>query len=390
MSQAGLRSVLRGNVLWLSLVSLLNDTASEMVYPLLPLFLVGTLGASTAALGAIEGAANTTSSLLKLASGWLSDRFDRRKPLVAVGYGLAGVARPFLALATAAWHVLVIRVSDRTGKGIRTAPRDALLAAAVEPSYRGRAFGVHRAADHFGALVGPLLGALLLLVLADRLRLVFLIAAVPGIFAFLLVLLRVREESGAPVAVKAAPSLRGLDPSLLRFLVVAGLFTLGNATEAFLLLRASDLGVAAAAIPVLWAVHNGSQMLSAVPGGAFADRFGPRLAIGAGWALHALAYLGFAFASEAWHAWALFILYGLVHGVVEAPERALVAALAPAERRGSAFGAYHFVVGIAALPASVLFGVLWSRHGAAVPFLTAAGFGLAAAVALPLVLRRHA
>jgi MFS family permease len=385
VSGARVRDLLRGNVLWLSLVSLLNDTASEMIYPLLPFFLVITLGAGTAVLGAIEGAAESASSLVKLIGGWFSDRFGRR-PLVTAGYGIAGAVRPILALSTAPWHVLALRLGDRFGKGIRSAPRDALLAESVAANRRGTAFGIHRAADHLGAAIGPLIAAALLLAWPGQIRRVFAIAAIPGIVGALLVVWKVRETHTTAGEQPRAPEHSGapFDPAFFRYLAVLLLFTLGNASDAFLLLRASELGVPMAAVPLLWSVHHVGKSLLSVPGGMFADRLGPRRAIAGGWLVYAAVYAAFAFAGEAWHAWALFVVYGIFHALTEAPEKALVAALAPAGRRGAAFGAYHGAIGVAALPASMIFGLLWARFGPAVPFLTGAALALAATLLLPI------
>ena len=389
--------LLRGNVLWLSLVSLLNDTASEMIYPLLPLFLTGTLGAGAAVLGAIEGIAESASSLLKLASGWISDRFGRRKPLVAAGYAIAAVARPLIAVAAAPWHVLAIRLADRAGKGLRAAPRDALLAASIPAHVRGRAFGIHRAADHVGAVAGPVIASLLLLGLSGALRPVFALAALPGIVAVLVIVFRVRESrTGADAAVAStgtlakAVSFHGLGPVLPGYLAAVFVFTLGNATDAFLLLRARDLGVPVAAIPLLWSALHVSKAMWSVPGGLLADRIGPRHAIGAGWLVYAATYGAFAVASTAWQAWSLFLFYGLFYGLTEAPEKALVAALAPRERAGQAFGAFHFAIGIGALPASVLFGVLWQRSGPHIAFAAGAALALLACVVLVARVPAHA
>jgi len=394
--------LLGGNVLWLSVVSLLNDAASEMIYPLLPVFLVGSLAAGPAFLGLIEGVAESVSSFLKLGSGWLSDRVRRRKPLVAGGYALAAVARPLIALAAAPWHVLVIRFSDRIGKGLRSAPRDALLAASVPAERRGAAFGFHRAADHAGAVIGPVIATLLLLAFDQRLRPVFALAAVPGAIAVIVVLVRVRERAPghsarerANATVTAEPGDAGatrvtLDRTFLAYLAVLTLFTLGNATDAFLLLRAEDIGVPIALVPLLWAAHHVSKMAWNLPGGMLADRFGPRRAIVAGWTVYALTYAGFAFAGTAWHAWALFLVYGLFYGLTEAPEKALVARLTSATNRGAAFGAYHFAIGVAALPASVIFGVLWMAGGPRVAFLLGAGIAILAAALLPIVVREAA
>lgn len=400
--RAGWRAVVRGNVLALAVVSLLNDAASEMIYPLLPLFLTGVLGATPAMLGLIEGVADSTASFVKLVSGQVSDRLRRRKSLVVWGYGVAAVARPMIALVSAAWHVLVIRFADRIGKGVRTAPRDALLAESVDAPYRGRAFGVHRAADHAGAVIGPLAASALLLLLDNDLRAVFLIAAVPGVLALVVVWLGVRETAGtaqgarvaatggtttgvaaaAPANARVRLVWHEIDAPLLRFLPVVALFTLGNATDAFLLVRAQQLGVPIALLPMLWAVHHVAKMAGSVPGGALADRFGARRIIIAGWLVYAAVYTGFALASTALHAWLLFVLYGAFYALTESPEKALVAEYSTATRRGAAFGAYHFAIGITALPASVIFGLVWQRFSPGAAFALGAALALAAALLL--------
>ena len=375
-----LRAVLRGNVLWLGMVSLFTDLSSEMIYPLLPFFLTTTLGAGAAFLGMVEGVAETTASLLKLASGWLSDRVGRRKPLVVLGYGIAGFVRPWIALATAPWHVLALRFSDRIGKGIRASPRDALLADSVDPGVRGVAFGFQRAADHAGAVLGPLAASAILLAAPGRYRLVFGLAAIPALISVAILWLRVQERPVTRTVETGVrfEGLRGLPRSFHLFLVVIVLFTLGNATDAFLLLRAQQLGIGLAWIPALWAMLHVSKMLWSVPGGLLADRAGPRIAIISGWLIYAAVYCGFAFATSASHVWLLLAVYGLFYGLTEAPEKALVAALAPRARRGAAYGAYHFAVGVAALPASVIFGLLWQHFGAAFALITGALIALTA------------
>ncbi|HEX6559189.1 MAG TPA: MFS transporter, partial [Longimicrobiales bacterium] len=367
----GVKDLLRGNVLWLGVVSLLTDLSSEMIYPLLPFFLTQTLGAGAAFLGVVEGVAETTASLFKLASGWFSDHVGKRKSLVLIGYGIASVARPLIAIATAPWQLLAIRFSDRVGKGIRTAPRDALLADSVDASVRGAAFGIHRSADHAGAVLGPLVASGLLLLAPGRYRLIFALAAIPAALSVIVLWTRVRENTGSIATDGKArfQGFRGLPREFHTFLVVIVLFTLGNATDAFLLLRAQQLGVHVAMIPLLWAALHVSKMSCSVPGGVLSDRAGPRVAIVGGWLVYALVYAGFAVANTTWHVWALFLVYGLFYGLTEAPEKALVAMLAPSERRGAAFGAYHFAVGVAALPASVIFGVLWQHFGAVTALL---------------------
>jgi MFS family permease len=374
-------------VIALGVVSLLTDASSEMIYPLLPLFLSSALGAGPLAIGAIEGAAESVASLLKLFSGWWSDRLPRRKPLVIAGYGLASVVRPLIGLTQSVGQVLAIRLIDRAGKGIRGAPRDALIADAVDPSQRGRAFGFHRAADHAGAVAGSI----------DRgrrysgwgglsLRTVFLLAAVPAAAAMIALIFGVRE-SKRPVEAGKAPNLglRGLDRRFWAYLAVLLVFTLGNSTDALLLLRANELGISAALIPILWAVLHVVKSLSSTPGGVLSDRFGRRPLIIGGWLVYGAVYLGFAAASATWHAWALFLVYGLYFGMTEGVEKALVADLVPAGVRGAAFGWYNLTIGLAALPASLIFGGLWQAYGAPTAFGVGAGLALAASVGLYFV-----
>lgn len=400
------RGLLRGNVLWLAVASFLNDASSEMIFPLLPLFLVGTLGAGPAFLGVVEGVAETTASFVKLAGGWLSDRLRRRKALVTGGYALAAATRPLMAAATLPWHVLAIRFTDRVGKGVRTAPRDALLAESVAPEFRGRGFGFHRAADHAGAVLGPLLAAGILVLFPGDLRLVFFLALIPAALAVLAVAVRVREigpasgrraamassggaggddggsDAVGPRAAKAPKPAAPVRRRFAAFLAVLVLFTLGNASDAFLLLRAADLGVPTAAIPLLWVALHLSKMAFNVVGGGLADRTGARPALVAGWVVYAVVYGGFALATEPWHAWGLFVAYGLFYGLTEPSERVLVASMAGPESRARAFGAYHFAIGIAALPASVVFGLLWEAYGAAAAFGVGAALALLAAAGL--------
>ena len=387
------RPSLGRNVYALSVVSFLTDVSSEMIYPLLPIFLTTVLGANASFIGAIEGAAETTASLLKLASGWWSDRMKRRKPLVVLGYGIASAMRPLVAIAQSASQVLLIRVADRVGKGIRNAPRDALLAESVHPSIRGRAFGFHRAADHAGGVLGPLIAfAVLTWHLAD-LRTVFWLAAIPGALSVLVLLVAVREVPRAATAASpdAAPDLsQPLGARFWRVMLVIFLFTLGNSTDAFLLLRASQLGVPVALAPILWAALHVVKSASSTPGGALSDRIGRAPTLIAGWLLYALVYLGFAKAGVAWQAWALFGFYGLYFGLTEGSERALIADLVLPARRGTAFGWYNLAIGLGALPASILFGYVWDHAGASMAFVMGASFAVAAAVGMALVSPRAA
>jgi MFS family permease len=351
-------------VILLGFTSLFTDVGTEMIFPLLPVFLSETLRASPAFLGLVEGAADTVSSLLKLASGVIADRVARRKPLVLFGYGLSSAARPFVALATLPWHVLAVRVTDRIGKGIRSSPRDALIADAAGDR-AGRAFGFHQAMDNVGAVVGPLL-ATGLLALGLTLRGVFWIAVVPGVLATSLVAL-VRETPRATfpdaAAADAAKPGRVLSPTLVSYLCILALFSLGNSSDVFLLLRARALGLTTAQIPVLWAVLNASKVVWAYVGGDAADRLPRARLVAGGWLVFAGVYLGLGQATAPWHVWALFVVYGLFYGLTEPVEKALIKDLVRADQRGRAYGAYNFVIGVTSLPAGLLMGFLWKAWG---------------------------
>ena len=384
------------NIFALSLVSLLNDVSSEIIYPLLPLFLSLTLGASPAVVGLIEGAAESVSSLLKLFAGYFSDRRGARKAFVVLGYSLANFVRPLLAFATS-WHqVLAIRLTDRVGKGIRSAPRDAMIADTVAVEERGLAFGFHRAMDHTGAVIGPLIGYLLVMWFAANRNLptagdftkIFLMASIPALAAVLVVVFFVRETQRKPTpsgSVAIAPphfSLRGFDGNFKRFLVLVALFTLSNSSDAFLLLRARDAGVSIVTIPLLWAALHVSKVLSSIFGGDLSDRLGRRRMIVSGWILYAAVYAGFAFVASAISVWALFLIYGIYFGLAEGAEKALVADLVRPEQRGTAYGLYNLAFGITVLPASLMMGGLWYWRGPATAFLVSATLGATAALLL--------
>ena len=381
------RPKLGRNVMALAAVSFLTDVSSEMIYPLLPIFLTSVLGANASFIGAIEGAAETTASLLKLASGWWSDRVQKRKPLVLLGYAIASTMRPLVAIATSASQVLVIRVADRVGKGIRNAPRDALIAESVDPSIRGRAFGFHRAADHAGGVLGPLIAFAVLTLHLAEIRTVFWLAAIPGALSVIVVWLAVRDVPRSVQSVDAAPPdlSQPLGKQFWRVLGVIFLFTLGNSTDAFLLLRASQLGVPVALAPILWAALHLVKSAASTPGGALSDRIGRRPTLIAGWVLYAAVYLGFALADAPWQAWALFGVYGMFFGLTEGSERALIADLVALERRGTAFGWYNLAIGLGALPASLMFGYVWDHAGPSTAFMMGASLALAAALGMMIV-----
>jgi MFS family permease len=373
-------------VIALGVVSFFTDLSSEMIYPLLPLFLVDVLGAGAIALGTIEGIAESTAALLKVASGWWTDRIRRRKPLIVGGYTLSGAARPLIGLA-GVWPVVVLlRFGDRVGKGLRTSPRDALIAD-VTPSERlGAAYGLHRAMDHAGAVAGPLVAAGLLLIPAMTLRSVFLLAAIPAAVVVVVLVLAVREPARTQESVTEVLSLRdgwgAMGTPMRRLLLALVVFTLGNSTDAFLLLRLTDAGFAAGWVAVLWSLHHVIKMVANLYGGQVSDRLGRRNLIIVGWMVYAAIYLGFGLTSSNAALVALFLGYGIYFGLTEPVERAWVASLASQESRGSAFGFYHGAIGLTALPASLLFGIIYASAGPAAAFGTGAGLALVATVLL--------
>ncbi len=387
---------LSGNVFALSLVSLLNDTSSDIIYPLLPAFLALTLGASPFAIGLIEGFAESVAAFLKLFSGYLSDKFDSRKFPVFLGYSLASITRPLLAFVGSWQQVLFVRVTDRVGKGIRGAPRDAIIAASVPEEKRGLAFGFNRAADHLGAVIGPIVAFVLLSYFAadassptaQEYQQVFLYASVPVVIGLFVIVFFVKEEkrkksdeetSVTPIKL----SLKEFDGNFKRFLIVVAVFTLSNSTDAFLLLRAEQAGIAPAVLPLLWMALHLSKVFSSLIFGDLSDKVGRKTLIFSGWILYAFVYAGFAFVGAAWQTWALFLIYGVFFGLTEGVEKALVADLVPKEKRGTAYGFYNLAFSITVFPASIIFGALWNVFDSpVVPFLVSASISVCAAIML--------
>jgi MFS family permease len=382
-------------------VSFFTDTASEMVYPLLPLFLTRVLGAGAMSLGVIEGVAEAANSVLKIVSGWLTDRWNAPKRLVLGGYGLSSAVRPLMALVSAWPQVLVLRFTDRLGKGVRTSPRDAMLARFAPEDRRGRVYGFHRAMDHAGAVMGPLAASAYLYFNPEAYRSLFAWTLVPGVLV-ILILLRV-PESRAQRGVRLEPDQdrRGVprqpeqdNPTHLprRFYLATAVilvFSLGNASDAFLLLRLSNLGIASMWIPLLWSALHVVKVVSSIAGGSLSDRFGRRTMIGLGWMVYAAIYLAFGHFDHRGTVIAIFLLYGIYFGLTEGVEKAWVADMAPADRRGTAFGIYNAALGIGTLAASLLFGFLWTRVSPPVAFFTGGGLALAATVLLYLLFPRN-
>ncbi len=372
-------------------VSLFTDMASEMVYPLLPLFLTQVLGASAMSLGVIEGAAEAASSALKVVSGWLADRSRSPKKLVLIGYGIASSVRPLIAIATAWPQVLAIRFADRIGKGIRGAPRDAMLADFAPANARGRVFGFHRAMDHAGAVSGPLLATAFLYFYPGDYRTLFALTIIPGIIVILFIL-KVPERASpetapeaktkTPLASRPGGTLKSLGRPFYKAMAVIVIFSLGNASDAFLLLRLSDLGVATVWIPLLWSALHVVKVISSLAGGALSDRFGRRKLIALGWLWYALVYAGFGFFDTMGTVIVIFLAYGLYFGLTEGNEKAWVADMAPATARGTAFGVYNAALGIGTLAASLIFGAIWTRVSPQAAFLTGASLAILAAALL--------
>jgi len=380
------------NIWAVSLTSFLMDISSEMVLNLIPLFLANVLGVGGTVIGAIEGVAESVASLLRVFSGYISDRLRRRKWLAVLGYGISALAKPFFYLAGSWWHVALARWADRVGKGIRTAPRDALVADSIDPGNRGLAFGLHRAADTAGAFLG-ILGALSAvyftqgaspLLQAGTFRTIVLISLVPAVLAVLSLAFLARDPK--PKGSSPGPALRfsGLGRPFLLFLLLVGLFELGNSADAFLALRAQTLGANVLGILGMLAVFNLVYSLVSTPAGALSDRIPRKTLIVAGWFFYALVYFAIGFARQSWHMWVLYGAYGLYYGVAYGTARALIADIVPVELRGTAYGAYATVVGLMAFPASLLAGVLWDAFGPSAPFFLGGSLALIASGGLLL------
>lgn len=371
-------------------VSLLTDAATEAVYPLLPVFVTQVLGGPPVALGIVEGAADATSSVLKIFAGRWSDRLGVRKPIVVLGYTLSSVVRPFIALATSWAHVFAVRVTDRVGKGLRGAPRDAMLATLSPPGERGRVFGYHWAMDHAGAAIGPLLATVFLYCSPDNYRLLFALTIVPGLLA-VMTLLRVPEAAPARTPLLEHQELvRPQEPlpgGLKTYLAILSIFTLGNSSDAFLLLQLSQAGVPLIGLSALWSAQHAVKALIAIRAGMLSDRIGRRTMILSGWLVYAIVYAGFAVTSSMSGLIAWFLAYSVFSALTEGSEKALIADLTPDHLQATAFGWHAAVQGMGALAAGLLFGLLWQSFGAPAAFLTGAALALLAAGLLALLPR---
>ena len=387
-------------------VSLATDSATEAIYPLLPFFLTRILGATAVSLGIVEGAAEAANSVLKILSGRIADRSARKRPLVLFGYSVSSLARPLISVTTSWPQVFTVRVLDRVGKGVRGAPRDAMLATWATPHTRGKVYGFHRAMDHAGAVIGPALASAFLFFFPDQYRMLFALTIIPGAIAVSLILLVPEEPSsekrstGASTAIRLKPGAiddadgrtaahQALPRAFTSFMLVLTLFTLGNSSDAFLLLKLTDVAGSVKYVPLMWAALHVVKATTSVVAGSWSDRIGRRTVIALGWLIYAVVYAAFAVATtlEALVLW--FLVYGFYFGFAEGTEKALVADLAPAARRGFAFGIYNTVQGVGALAASVVFGALWSAYGPAAAFGVGAALAITATALLFVAVKRQ-
>jgi len=362
---------LNRNIFFTGLVSFFMDFSSEMVYPLVPLFLSSVLGVPKSVIGLIEGIAESTASLLKVFSGWLSDRLGHRKWLMALGYGISTLSRPLIATAPNWGQVLASRFMDRFGKGVRNAPRDALIAESCEVPNLGRSFGFHRGMDTLGAVVGPAVAYGLLAYFNGQYRLVFWLSMIPGALAVMIIIFFIRETRACPIPEAERPNLgwKSFSGSYKFFIVVAALFSLGNSSDVFLILRAQNVGIPLAVIPLVYLVFNVVYGLGALPAGILSDRIGPKPIIFLSFILFGFIYLGFAQAGRPVHIWLLFIAYGVFMAMTEGVQKAFLATIIPQEFKATGFGLYNTLVGLAVLPASLVGGFLWDRFGPQATFL---------------------
>lgn len=351
------------NVFFTGLVSFFMDVSSEMVYPLVPLFLANVMGVNKSMIGLIEGIAEATASLIKVFSGWISDRVGRRKGLMLAGYGISTLSRPIIALAGTWRAVLASRFVDRLGKGLRTAPRDAIIAESTERTHLARAFGFHRAMDTLGAVIGPAIALFVLQHPHSRYQTVFWLSMIPGAIAVLIIAVFIQNKNRAPVSPMERPrlSLRNFDLRVKFFIGIAALFALGNSSDAFLILRAQQVGIPSVMIPAVYMMFNLVYSLVSIPAGVAADRFGMKRLILLGFVLFAALYYGFAIAETTTTIWFLFGLYGVFMGFTEGIQKAFLATIIPSNFKATAFGLYATTIGLATLPASFIGGLLWDR-----------------------------
>ena len=391
---------LNPNVFFLGMVSLLTDVSSEMIFTLVPLFLCNVLGAATTVVGLVGGISESADAIFRIFSGWISDKLGKRKVLAVLGYSVSTIAKPFMYLATNWGVVLAVRFSDRVGKGIRTSPRDALVADSVSAGERGKGFGLHRAMDTFGAVLGLVIAAIIIYFVQggglelglETYRWLVLVGVIPAILAVLVLLIFVREKRYPPGSspypeLGSARPITAFDGRFKVFLAIMAVFTLGNSSDFFVILRAQNLEAPLIQVVLMLVLLNVTYATTSLPAGMLSDRLGRKRVIALGWLIYALVYLGLALSSSLWQIWLLFAFYGLYYGVVEGVARAFVADLVPEERRGTAYGLYHGVVGLTLLPASLIAGWLWQAYSPAAPFLFGSALAFVAMLGMIALIR---
>ena len=392
---------LNPNVFFLGMVSLLTDISSEMIFTLVPLFLSNVLRAPFLAIGLIGGLSESIDAIFRIFSGWFSDKVGKRKPLAVLGYSISTIAKPFMYLATSWGSVLAIRFSDRVGKGIRASPRDALVADSVSAGERGKGFGLHRAMDTLGAVLGLAIAAVIIyLVQGGGLQLnletyqwLVLVGVVPAVLAIPVLVIFVRERGRKPSPGSSHGGLTlhkisgGFDTRFKVFLAIMAVFTLGNSSDFFVILRAQNLEAPLIHVVLMLVLFNATYMATSLPAGMLSDRLGRRRVITMGWFIYVLVYLGFALTTDLWQVWLLFAAYGVYYGVVEGVARAFVADLVTEEKRGTAYGLYHGVVGLTLLPASLIAGWLWQAFSPAAPFFFGAALAFLAMLGIMALVR---
>jgi len=391
---------LNPNVFFLGIVSLLTDVSSEMIFTLVPLFLRNVLRAPFTVIGLIGGLSESVDAIFRIFSGWISDRIGKRKSLAVLGYSISTIAKPFMYLASTWGAVLGVRFSDRVGKGIRTSPRDALVADSVSARERGKGFGLHRAMDTLGAVIGLAIAAVIIyLVQGGGLKLTLetyqwlvLVGVIPAVLAVLVLLILVREprRKPSPSDINSQVSFKragGFDTRFKVFLAIMALFTLGNSSDFFVILRAQNLEAPLIYVVLMLVLFNATYAVTSLPAGMLSDKLGRRRVITLGWFIYALVYLGFAIASSLWQVWLLFACYGIYYGIVEGVARAFVADLVTEEKRGTAYGLYHGVVGLTLLPASLIAGWMWETINPAAPFYFGAALAFLAMLGIMTLIR---
>lgn len=369
------------NVLFTGLTSFLTDTSTKMVYSVMPMFLLS-IGASKTSLAVIEGIAESTAALVKTFSGFWSDKMGKNKPLMLIGYGLSTLIMPFYALVVSPAHVLFLRFAERVGKGVRTAPRDSLIAGSVTNGETGKAFGVQKAMDNMGAILGPVLAFLLLLILPNNYRFIFILAGIPAVFGIIVLFFGVKEAKKKKDVSIVWSGLKSFPKRYYAFLTIVFVFTLGNSTDALLLVKANEIGVKVAFIPLVYLITSVVSVLLAVPMGVLSDKVGKEKMLAVGYLLYAIVYFGFGWTSDVKAILGLFALYGLYSAMTDGTQKAFVSDLVDSDKRGTGLGIYNMLIGLTLLPASLLAGMLYDKVNAEVPFYFGGVMSLLAALML--------